>query len=282
MNTVPKIDEDSVERRLPPLGMPQSPREPDSEYWRKVLGGEDLKLQRLQRWFLKMPSAPRCGLCCAPFASWGGLATRMLSRQPAKASLLCQRCQEEIERNPGSIPQEASYVVAEFRQRRSADHVSSDWYGHFFRAAVESIGRRGGIVAASSEHGLGAFFVPWRTGTNYVEHAILAARNLFAVAMENALDRHGVQLAVGLHAGPVRVGAVQDGPELVFGAKGPAVNTATQLAAAATAGEALVSLAAWRQHGGRVAKSRHRTIPVPGALQPVEAIVVRGDIEAAL
>lgn len=284
MNTIPKIDsEASGERTLPSLGMPKSPREPVSDYWQRVLSGQDLGLQRLQHWFLKLPSAPRCGLCCVPFGSWGGIATRVLSRQPASGSaMLCRRCQEEVEQNPGSAPLEATYVVADFRERQSVDDTATDWIRPFVRSAVKSIGRREGIVEAPSKRGLGAFFIPWRAGAGHAEQAILAARDLFAVAKEHALERHGVQLAVGLHSGPMRVGAVKKGPDFVFGAVGPAVNTASQLAAAATAGEALISLAAWRQQGGPVAKSRHRTVPLPGALQPVEAIVLRGDIEAAL
>jgi len=250
-----------------------------SAYWRRLLGGEDRRLERLRRLFAKLPDAPRCKICNAPFAGWGNLVSGSIGRQRAsKEMTLCRNCHARIVQHQGSTEVDATVVIVDFRGGGAPGSVSEN--AHFSRLVGRVIDRHGGVLEKIDANHLRAFFAAWCGGENHVECAIGACRDLFAVANDDPSRTRWI--GVGLHTGRVRVGTVTDGDHVDFGAVGPTVNVTTKLAAAATTGEALVSLAAWRHHGGPVARSRRRSIPIPGELRPIDAIVVRGDIEAKL
>ena len=256
-----------------------------ADYWRRRLAGEDRRLERLRRWMLRMPAAPRCKICHAPFEAWGGTAARLIGRPASPDNpLLCEPCMANVEANPGGADVEVSIVFTDIRQpAASADRGrASEAIARLHRSAARAIDRNGGIVDALGGNGITAIFISDTAGENHAERAIASARDLFAAASHAGLSGTGIQLAAGLNSGRAYVGSIQNGAGLDFAARGDCVTIAMKLGAAATAGEALISLATWRQHGGPVAKSRQRTVPIPGMLQPVEAVVVRADIEAKL
>lgn len=273
---VPDLQRDKTERARQGR---RASTEYGNDYWRRLLRGEDRRLERLRGLLAKLPDAPRCNICSAPFAGWGNLVSRGIGRHRASTRMtLCRNCHARITQHQGTTEVEATVIIVDFRggQTPQSGHENQ----HFTRLAGRVIDRHGGILEKIGADHLRAFFVTWSAGQNHVERAIDASRGLFSVARD---DRDGARwIGVGLHTGRAHVGTVHDGDVIDFGAIGPTVDVTAKLAAAATAGEALVSLAAWRHQGGPVAKSRQRSVPIPGELQPIDAVVVRGDIEAKL
>ena len=151
---------------------------------------------------------------------------------------------------------------------------------HFMAARV--IDDHGGLIDQFFPSGIMALFLPRIAGDAHAERAIAAAGDLFAAAKVEALGEAGIHLGAGLNSGPAFVGAIGGGDRVDFTARGDTIGIAVKLGAAATAGEALISRETWRRHGGPYAKSRLRTVPIPGALQPVEAVIIRGDLEATI
>ncbi|MHA1559933.1 MAG: hypothetical protein ACTSWI_04585 [Alphaproteobacteria bacterium] len=248
-------------------------------YWGPLLRGEDRRLERLRGVLARLPDAPRCKICSAPFAGWGNLVSRGIGRQRASTQMtLCRNCHARITQHRGAAEVDATIIIAEFRGGRAPESEREN--KHFKRLVGRAINHHGGVLEKIDADHLRAFFVTWSAGENHVERAVDASRDLFTVARD---DRDGGGwIGVGLHTGRAHVGTVRDRDRIDFGAVGPIVNVTEKLAAAAPAGEALVSLAAWRRQGGPVAKSRQRSVPIPGELQPIDAVVVRGDIEAKL
>ena len=250
-----------------------------SAYWLRTLAGEDRNLERLRSWLGMLPDAPRCKICRAPFAAWGSLISRGIGRRRASGDvMLCRGCSARVTQHQGTAEVDATIIIADNRASESL-HTDGD-KTHFTRLVGRAIDRHGGILEKVEDNHLRAFFIAWSAGEDHVRRAIDACRDLFAAASDDRDGRRSI--GVGLHTGRARIGTMSDGDRVDFGATGPIVNVTAKLASAATAGEALVSLAAWRQQGGPVAKSRRRSVPIPGELQPIEAVVVRGDIEAKL
>lgn len=251
----------------------------DGVYWHRLLRGEDRRLERMRGLLARLPDSPRCKICSAPFSGWGNLVSRGIGRGRAfNRATLCRHCHVRITRHRGATEVDATVLIADFRGIGSPDGAYEG--KHFARLVGRVIDRHGGVLERVGADYLRAFFVVWSAGENHVARAIDASRDLFTIARD---ERDGGSwMGVGLHTGRARVGAVGDDDRIDFGAVGPIVNITAKLAAAATAGEALVSIAAWRHQGGPVAKSRQRSVPIPGELQPIDAVVVRGNIESKL
>jgi class 3 adenylate cyclase len=86
-----------------------------------------------------------------------------------------------------------------------------------------------------------SMFFPLLTGGRHPARAIDAARALLTVAGHADRDGPWVPLGAGVHTGMAWVGAVGTTTHTELTAVGNAVNTAARLAAAAAAGEILVT-----------------------------------------
>lgn len=260
----------------------------DAAYWQGVFSGTDRGVNSARKLWARLPAPPRCKICGAPFQGFGGIATRLTRhrRSPSNA-LVCSACLGTLEKHPGGAEIDISVLFADIRGSTAiADGASPsefrDLLQRFYRVAAQAIDANGGIVDKFLGDGVMALFIPLIAGPDHGGRAVAAVRDLFAAARDERLGDAGVQLGAGLNSGNAFVGSVGEGDRLDFTALGDSVNIAAKLGAAATAGEALISLATWKRIGGRYAKSRLRSVPIPGKLHPVEAVIIRADIEAAI
>jgi adenylate cyclase len=259
-----------------------------SAYWQNAFAGGDRRINRARRFWSRLPAPPRCKICGAPFQGIGGALARLSSRRRSATNpLVCNACLRTLSEHPGGAEIDISVLSADIRALAAvADDTSAAEFGdllqRFYRVAAEAIDENGGIVDKFLGDSVTALFIPLIAGDHHADRAMSAVRALFAAARNAGLGEAGMQLGAGLNSGTAFVGAVGEGDRLDFTALGDTVNIAAKLGAAATAGEALISLATWRRVGGPYAKSRLRTVPIPGSLHPVEAVIIRANIEAAI
>ena len=256
---------------------------PISDYWSRRLNGSGRGTFASRGVWARMPAAPRCKICRAPFEGWGGVVSRLFGRRRAVDSkLVCSRCLKKLDRHPGGGMVDVSALCAELRGPLSPDPTARRAVNRFHRLASELIDRAGGLLSESPGGKVEAFFLASIAGGDHADVVITVTRELFLLAKEAGLAEAGFRLSAGVHTDSAYAGVVRNAGHLDFALVGGSVDIPERLASAATSGEVLVSMGSWRRQGGRFAKSRLRSVPVPGKLRPVEAVIIRGDMEAAI
>lgn len=253
---------------------------PDDNYWTDRLHGVSRPAVLGRGWLARLPSAPRCKLCRAPAAGWGGAIATLLGHHVERDVLICHRCLDVIDSRPGGAIVEASVIEGELRD--DGYRATSEAEIAFLRLAAMAIDRAGGVLDQFRNGTIKAFFLALVGGENHAERATQAMADLFRAGHESGLAALGVVLSAGLATGLGRAGTSSRDGRQDFTLTGTPVDVASRLATAAADGEALVTTDSWRRHGGPVAKSRLRSVPIPGLLLPIEAVVVRGQIEATI
>lgn len=253
---------------------------PDDNFWNSLLTGASRPAVIGRGILARLPSAPRCKLCRAPAGGWGGAISSLLGRRVDRELLLCHHCLDIVDARPGGAAIEATVIHGNLRSRRGEPSNESA-YG-FLRLAAEAIDREQGFLDSFKDGAFRAFFIATVGGPNHPERANAALAELYRAGNESGLFGSGVELAAGFATGTARAGTVGRGGAVDFTVTGDPVETAERLAAAAADGEALVALDSWRRYAGSFAKSRLRSVPIPGRLQPVEAVIIRGRMEATI
>jgi adenylate cyclase len=250
--------------------------------WRAALTGTDPGLRTIRRWWRRVPSSPRCKMCAAPFRGIGSLATRAIMHGTSPSNpLLCSVCFHSLRKNPGGAEIEVSILFADIRgstgiAERTSAAAFTQLVQRFYAGAASAIDHHGGIVDKFLGDGVMALFIPAIAGEAHAERAIAAGRAVLVAAQERALLEGGVFVGVGVHAGVAFVGAVGIDDNLDFTALGDAVNVAARLAAAAGAGELVVSATAWDSGSDATAVDR-RSIEVKGRSAPLDVVVLTSE-----
>jgi adenylate cyclase len=258
-----------------------------TESWRQVLTGEDPHLMQLRRLWRRVPSSPRCKLCAAPFAGFGGLATKVIMHGPSNVNpLLCNLCFGQIRKMPGGAEVEISVLFADIRgstgiaERNSAADFSR-LVQQFYRRAAKAIDDHDGIIDKFLGDGIMVLFIPVIAGDAYARLAVEAGEALLRAVEAPDLVAGGVRVGAGVHSGPAYVGALGSEDRLDFTALGDTVNVAARLGAAAGAGELLVSDATWRA-AGREDSVVRRELALAGRTEPLEVVVLGSEPVAAI
>jgi adenylate cyclase len=252
---------------------------PNSEVWRRMLTGSDPSLPRLRGLWSRLPSAPRCKLCAAPFRGPGRFVTKAIMHGPSATNpLLCSACFGQIRKSPGGAEIEISVLFADIRgstgiaERTSAAEFRGLVQQFYYRAA-KAIDDHDGIIDKFLGDGIMVLFLPLLTGQFHALHAIEAGQALLEAVRDRELVAGGVRVGAGVHTGEAFVGAIGAGERLDFTALGDTVNVAARLGSAAGAGELVVSDAAWRAAGRDDAIAR-RALTVQGRAEPLDVVVL--------
>jgi adenylate cyclase len=118
-----------------------------------------------------------------------------------------------------------------------------------------------------------ASFFPSLAGERYIARAVDAARAVLRATGHGEHDEPWAPVGAGVHAGRAWFGAVGEGTHVELTAVGDMVNTAARLAAAAAAGEVLVSTEAAAVAGINGALERRR-LELKGKSEPIEVVVL--------
>jgi len=228
--------------------------EHNEEFWRDFLSHPDSWMQRGRRLLSLLPSDPRCLLCAAPFTGLGGGAMRLVGKGQSKSNpTICTSCENMLVRFHGGAEVQSALLFADIRRATSlAERMSPgefrDLLDRFYSVASAAVFAHGGIVDKFVGDELVAAFAPM-TGDDYVARAVDTARELLEKTGHADADGPWAPTGAGVNAGTVWFGVVGEGGHVEITVLGDPVNVTARLAAAAAAGEILVTVEAARAAG---------------------------------
>lgn len=217
-------------------------QEQEDPFWSDFLGkrGPAVIARRI---FEAIPARSRCGTCAAPFDGAASRPMRWLGRgRHHQHSGVCGGCVAEVSKHPGGAEIDCSTLRAELRGPEAPPD-------HFTVAVTQVILDHHGIVDTCSDHAVVAFFVPALCRDAHPEYAVAAARALLASADESGGDPWASRMGIGVHTGRVRAGMTDSARLGEITVTGAVVDITAGMAAAAVAGEVLVSTTAARAAG---------------------------------
>lgn len=264
--------------------------EPDEEttaHWKAMLTGSDPSLNRARRIWGRVPSAPRCKVCSAPFSGPGRFVTRVLMGGQATTNpLVCSACFGDLRKHRGGAEIALSVLFADVRGSTAlAERTGPAEYTHllhrFYQVAASAIDHANGILDKFLGDGVMALFIPVIAGSDHAGRAIDAGRELLLEAERRDLTSAGLQIGAGVHTGIAFVGALGSDDRLDFTALGDTVNVAARLGSLAGPGELLVSLGAWDEVHAAGSATDVRRIAISGRTTPLDVAVVQVGAERA-
>jgi adenylate cyclase len=245
--------------------------------------GDRAFFERLQthrvRMFVRLmrhlPKDPRCAVCRAPYAGFGGRIVSRFGFAPSRKNpRLCSTCFEKAPM--GGTEMEVGILFADVRGFTSlAEHQApdavADLLNRFYATAVEVLCEHAIIDKLVGDQVM-ALYLPGVFPGEPAEHMLADARALLAAAGYGE-PRPWVNLGIGLEFGSAYVGNVGAGEVKDFTAVGDVVNTAARLQAAAATGEIVMSSRVREQAGDLASDAVPRQVVMKGKSQPEIAMV---------
>ena len=242
------------------------------EEWRALLTGSHKEMLRLRRAFRRVPAAPRCKLCHAPFNGIGGLVLRPWFGPWERNAQLCKSCMRTLtKQGVGGAEVELSLLFADIRGstalgERLRPAEFSALLNAFYRLAADAITTADGVVDKFVGDEAIGLFLPGFTGADHAAKAIAAGRALLdAAGSPDATSSGPIPVGAGVHLGIAYVGSLGSSEQISdFTALGDPVNATARLASLAGPGELLVSVAAAERAGLDSTHFERRTVEVRG------------------
>ncbi len=228
---------------------------PDNEeLWRTIFGVGHPLLKRYQRLYKKLPSAPRCKLCYAPFKGIGGFLMKFTKRGPSNRNpRFCSRCDQFIRSYPGGAEVEVSMVFVDVRGSTNiAENMSATEYAklinQFYVDSTKVFIETDGFMMDVVGDEVFALYPPGFSGEHHASLAVTAAQKLINKVDNNLKTQEKLTFGVGVHTGKAYIGTINGAEEGIVDVRvlGDAVNTAARICACAAPGEALISNQAYQ------------------------------------
>lgn len=252
----------------------------DEAFWREYLTHPDSMLRVGRRVFSLIPSSPRCRQCAAPFTGPGRPFMRLIGkRQSTGNPNMCTTCHDFMVRHHGGAEVEASLLFADIRGSTSMAETMSpgafrNVLDRFYTAASGVVFAHDGIVDKFVGDELVAVFPPMLSGERHPGQALEAAKALLRATGHADHKGPWVPVGAGVHTGRMWFGAVGVGGHTEVTVLGDTVNTTARLAAAAAAGEVLVSADVAAAVGLDPSLER-RFLDLKGKAEATEVVTVR-------
>lgn len=250
--------------------------------WRGMLTGEHPNVHQLRRLFRRLPSAPRCKLCHAPFGGVGGFVLRPMFGPWEKNPQLCKNCIGELAKmGVGGAEVPISLLFADIRgstalgERLRPAEFSAVLHDFYTIAAAAIVSSDGIVDKFVGDEAIG-LFIPGYAGGDHAAKAVAAGRRLLEdVGRADASPAGAIPVGAGVHTGEAFVGTVGSSTEISdFTALGDVVNTTARLAQLAGANELLVSHQAAGIARLETAGLARRTLEVRGREATLDVYVI--------
>jgi adenylate cyclase len=234
--------------------------------------------KRMSRFLRLLPHDPRCKFCNAPFEGIGGRLARVVyGKKPSGLNpRFCNVCEDFASKHRGGHEVEMSMLFADVRgstalSERMNPTEFSRLINRFYVECTNAIIREDGLVEPLAGDAVAAFWGSGIAGPDYVARTVRAGKKILSV-----MDRGGIPVGIGIHAGVAYFGAIGSADGLVnISAIGDEVNAAARLASKAGAGEIIISERAL--HRARLDGSglESRTLELKGISEPAVVRVMR-------
>jgi adenylate cyclase len=258
------------------------PHERDDAYWRDFMSHPDTLMRHGRRFLMRLPADPRCRLCAGPFTGPGGAAMRLIGKRQSKANPnYCTSCESILLKHRGGAEVAGTCLFADIRGSTAlAETISPGQYrqllDRFYTVASDTVFRNDGMVDKFVGDELVAIFPPLLGELDHPARAVACAQALMRAVGYGEPDGPWVPIGAGVHTGTVWFGAIGEGAHVEITVVGDAVNVTARLAAAAEAGEILVSAEAAAK-AGLDGTLPHRTLELKGKAEPFDAVSLRLD-----
>ncbi|HEV8536165.1 MAG TPA: adenylate/guanylate cyclase domain-containing protein [Candidatus Limnocylindria bacterium] len=234
--------------------MPEKARSLEEE-WRTRLLGTNPGLRAGRRFFLRLPSSPRCELCASPFRAPFGPVMKLIGHGPWERNpRYCKACCSELIRHKAGAEIPLSFLFADVRGstplgERLGARALHDLLDRFYATGVDALIAHGALIDRFMGDQVVGYFVPGFAGARHAGQAVACGLEILR-ATGHGDETPWVPVGAGVHTGEAFVGAVgkeDDMAELT--AIGDAVTIAARLASVAGIGELLVSEEAFAAAG---------------------------------
>jgi adenylate cyclase len=253
---------------------------PADERWRQMLTNPS-PFRTLRRIHRRIPSAPRCKSCAAPFAGPGGLIMPLLghARWP-KNPKYCTGCFRMLRENHGGAEIECSLLFADVRGSTAmAERLSPKEFnrrmGRFYDTATGILVAHDAVVDKFVGDEVIAIFLPSMAGASHAQHAIEAAEALLRATGHEDAKGPWVPVGAGVNTGIAFVGSIGEGMDADMTALGDVVNITARLASAAGMGEILVTDGAMASAGMSSDRLERRSLELKGKSAATEVHVLK-------
>jgi adenylate cyclase len=256
--------------------------------WHSYLTGDRSELDSLtmkvRQVFKRLPTAPRCLVCNAPFQGIGGMLVKPLGFGAGRSSLnptLCDRCEKIVKHFQVGAEVPLTLLFADVRGSTTlAEEVgNSDFHrliNRFYKATTDVLVQTHALLEKMIGDEVAGMYVPGIAGPDHARVAVDAARALLKATGHSDPEGPWIRVGVGVHTGIGYVGAVGSSQSVSdITVLGDVANTASRLASQAGAGEILVSEETCRAIQTDLSHSETRQLQLKGRTQPVMAKVIR-------
>jgi adenylate cyclase len=259
---------------------PETPQpSPADEKWRAMLTNPS-PYRILRRIHRRIPSAPRCKSCAAPFAGVGGVFMPLLGHARwAKNPKYCSGCFRMLRANHGGAEIECSLLFADVRGSTAmAERLPPKEFnrrmGRFYDTATAVLVDHDAYVDKFVGDEIIGIFVPAMATEAHAERAIGAAQELLKQTGHGEAGGPWVPVGVGVNTGVAYVGSIGEGHDTELTAMGDAVNVTARLASVANAGEVLVTVSAATAAALQTDALEHRALELKGKSEATAVVVL--------
>lgn len=250
--------------------------------WHSYLTGDhsqlDTRTKVVRQIFKRLPSAPRCLVCNAPFHGAGGMVVKAFGFGAGRSSLnptLCGRCEVIVKQYQVGAEVPLTLLFADVRGSTTlAEEVGTSAFhkliNRFYTASTAVLIQSNALIEKMIGDEVAGMYVPGIAGVDHAKVAVNAAQALLKAT--GYLDPGGpwVRVGVGVHSGVGYVGAVGSSQGVSdITVLGDVANTAARLASQAGAGEILVSEEACLAAGISLDHCEKRQLQLKGRNQPL-------------
>jgi adenylate cyclase len=276
-----------IDAMEPPQGEAAHDLPPSDAFWSDYLERGEGRSRFQRHLFSALPSEPRCRLCTAPFGGIGGPVMRAIGRSPSESTpLMCTACRNALAKYHGGAETTGTMLFADIRGSTAlaesmAPAAFKALLERFYRIATRAVIDHEGTIDKFVGDELMAMFWPALAGGGHPAKAVLAAQHILRGTGHGEVAGPWLPVGAGVHTGRVWFGAVGEGSRVDITALGDVVNTTARLAAAAGAGEILVSAKAAAAAGLPANELEHRALTLKGKELPFEVMVANVATPAA-
>lgn len=224
-----------------------------------------------------VPADPRCKLCASPFRGPLAPVLGLIGKKPFPGNpKYCQFCFNRMIKKRSGAEVDSSYLFADVRGSTSlAEEMRPAEFREamdgFFTSATHVLMDHEGFVDKFVGDEVMAFFIPALTDEQHALRAIQAGQALIGAV---AGSDHPLPIGVGVNSGVAFIGTVGTEDKVEFTAMGDPVNVGARLAAAAGAGELLVSMDTMRSAGMADEGLEHRSLELKGKSGRTDVVVM--------
>jgi adenylate cyclase len=255
--------------------------------WHSYLSGDisqlDSMTMMVRRVFKRLPSAPRCKVCNAPFQGLGGMVVKLFGFGAGRSSFnptLCDRCEVLVKHYQVGTEVPLTLLFADVRGSTAlAEEVGASAFHHlinrFYTVSTQILIQTNALIEKMIGDEVAGMYVPGIAGPDHARIAVEAAQTLIEATGHTGSGEPWIRVGVGIHTGIGYVGAVGSRQSVSdITVLGDVANTTARLASQAGAGEILVSEEAC--HAAHLSQEHeNRLLELKGRSQAVPVKVIR-------